>query len=149
MSVLVNFIGRIGSDAETVTSGATPFISFRVAVDDTVRKEQKTRWITVSGSVESLQNIAKYLTKGKPVHVRGIERVSGFITKTGEPGVDTRVWAEGIDFIPTGNPNGQQHQGEKDKENSQMTTGPVKTKVDKMPDIEPQGDVTDDDDLPF
>lgn len=136
MSVFISFIGRLGCNAETITMGGTSFITCRVAVDEIVKKEQQTRWITVNGSVDSFKNIEKYLTKGKLVNVRGIERVTPFTTKTGEPGVDTRVWADAIDFIPTGK---QSEQGsKKDEQNSQITTGTVNI-----------GQEAQDDDLPF
>jgi single stranded DNA-binding protein len=158
MSCRINFIGRLGADAELVTTGATPFISCRVAVDESTAKEKSTRWISVNADSIRYKNLLQYLTKGKLLYITGVERVSAYTSKTGEIGVDTRVWADSIDFIPIGNKQGsdetpQQHtqQNVQDQKNAQMTTGKVKSGT--MPPTQmpgsPAPDFGDSDDLPF
>ena len=102
MSYKVNFIGRLGTDAETVTTGNTSFISCRVAVDDSNGKEKTTRWVSVSADPNRFKNVAQYLKKGKLVHITGSDRVTPYLSKNGEPGVDTRVWVDSIEFISIG-----------------------------------------------
>lgn len=152
MSVLINFVGRLGADAETVTTGSTPFISCCVAVDETIKKDTpQTRWIHVTANADSFKNIAKYLTKGKLVSVRGVERVSAYTSKSGDVGVDTRVWADGIEFISTGTKSdgieATPKADAKEYKNAQMTTGGVKKVIKKT--VEEVPEELFDDDLPF
>lgn len=144
-----NFIGRLGADAETVTTG-TPFISFRVAVDETFKKETTTSWIRVVADAERYKNMVQYLTKGKAVIVSGSERVSLYSTKDGQPGIDRTVRADSIEFLNIGGGGGQkpdENEGGKsdsDAKNAKMTTGGVKK---TKPAPEPAKDP--DDELPF
>jgi single-strand DNA-binding protein len=147
----VNFIGRIGTDAETVSTGATPFISCRVAVDDNNGKEKSTRWVSLSLNADRYKNIAQYLTKGKLVFVSGSERVSAYTTKSGQVAVDTRIWADNIQFVPTGQK--QESTGEStateastETKNQEMKAT-VTRKEDKLP--EHDGAPEPIDDLPF
>ena len=146
-----NFIGRLGADAETVTTG-TPFISFRVAVDETFKKETTTSWIRVVADAERYKNMVQYLTKGKAVIVTGSERVSLYSTKDGQPGIDRTVRADSIEFLNIGGGNGQKQEenaapkNDSDAKNAQMTTGSVK-KTKPAPAPEPEPDT--DDELPF
>jgi single stranded DNA-binding protein len=150
MSVFVDFVGRLGADAETVTTGTTQFISCRVAVDESVKKEQKTRWISVNGNLDTFKNVKDYLTKGKLVHVHGVERLVLYTTKSGENTVDTRVWADNISFIAIGKPNESQggEASKKDEQNAKMLVGTSKKPTTKT--VEPEEpSMEPDDDLPF
>jgi len=149
------FIGRIGTDAETVTTGATPFINCRIAIDDSNGKEKSTRWVSLNLNAERFKNIAQYLTKGRLVFVSGSERVRAYLNKNGEPGVDTNVWVDKIEFVPTG----QKQEGSsdtttstpkadnKEDRNKEMTVSTRKSspKADTSGAPEPLPD----DDLPF
>jgi len=150
MSYKVNFIGRLGTDAETVSTGNTSFISCRVAVDDNNGKEKTTRWVSISADQNRFKNVAPYLTKGKLVYITGSDRVSAYLSKSGEPGVDTRVWVDSIEFVSTGTkPSDGEELFGKDEKNEKLSTGSLKpkktTKAQETP-VETQGD---DDDLPF
>lgn len=152
MSVFVSFNGRIASDAETIGNDNSQFITFRVAVDDTVKKDQpQTQWVTVNGSIDKLKNVAKYITKGKLVQVRGILRVVPYMAKSGDAAADMRVWVEGLDFIKIGKTGDSQAQSErpikKEEQNAEMTTGPVKK--GQTSSTVAQDDSSVDDDLPF
>ena len=84
MSVKVNFIGRLGADAETVTlPQQRPFISFRAAVHERINKEDVTTWMTVTADFSRYENMAKYLTKGSVVSVSGTERGGIYQAKSG------------------------------------------------------------------
>lgn len=147
MSYKVNFIGRLGSDAEVISNNnSTPFISCRVAVDDSVNKEKTTRWVNITLDNTKYKNLVQYLTKGKLVFVTGSERVSGYKTKTGDVGVDTRVFADSIEFVSTGIKQNTQEETENDDKNKKMSTGGLKSskKVEEV-----NISINDDDDLPF
>lgn len=143
----VNFFGRLGTDAETVTTGNTSFISCRVAVDDSNGKEKSTRWVNVNADANRFKNLQQYLTKGKLIYVTGNERVSPYLSKSGEPGVDTRIWVDSIEFVSTGQKqeNETEHL-DNDEKNAKLTAGTLKSK--KAVKEEPKK-VEDDDDLPF
>ena len=136
-------IGRLGADAEIVTTGNTPFISCRAAVNDTVSKDKTiTTWVSLALDATKFKNLAQHLTKGKLVYATGRQRVSGYLTKNGEAGADVRIWVDSIDFIPTG-----QKQTEEDND--------VKISIDKLkekkttPITDAKVTVDDEDDLPF
>ena len=75
MNIKVNFIGRLGADAEIVTlPERTPFITFRAVVNERINKEDVATWLTVTADYEKYKNMAKYLTKGTIVSVGGTER---------------------------------------------------------------------------
>ena len=145
MNVFISFIGRLGMDAETVTTGEVPFISFRVAVDEMSRKGQQTRWITVHGSHDRFKNVVTHLTKGRLVSVRGTETVSLYTTKGGEAAIDTRVWADAIDFIPTG----QRQNDDASAPTPKPNNSPSPTPVTGAPAPPVVAEMSPDDDLPF
>lgn len=103
MSVKVNFIGRLGADAETVTlPQQRPFISFRAAVNERINKEDVTTWMTVTADFSRYENMAKYLTKGSVVSVSGTERCAIYQSKSGQHGIDRKVSADSIEFVNLG-----------------------------------------------
>lgn len=146
----VNFIGRVGVDAETVTTGNSQFISCRVAESN--GKESVTRWITVNADAVKFKNLVQYLKKGKLIYVHGTDHVSAYTSKSGDIGVDTRVWAERIDFIPGGTKQSDDNQttNTQEEKNAQMSTGTVKRET-PAPQVTTATPVVNDDadDLPF
>lgn len=103
MNVKVNFIGRLGADAEKVTlPQQKPFISFRAAVNERINKEDVTTWMTVTGDFSRYENMAKYLTKGSVVSVSGTERCTIYQSKNGQHGIDRKVNADSIEFVNLG-----------------------------------------------
>ena len=147
MSVIVNFVGRIGVDAEIVSHGDVSFVSCRVAVDETTKKSSQTRWITVNGTLEKFKNVVPHLTKGRLVQVRGLERLLPYVTKNGDAGVETKVWADGIDFIATGAKPTEDSGNTTDKPEKKQSSAPVR--VDNTPEPPVIADMAGDDDLPF
>lgn len=148
----VNFIGRLGADAETVNTGNTQFISFSAAIDEGTSKEPSTRWVTVNADSNKYKNMVQYLKKGKPVYVSGTDRVSPYTSKSGNMGVDTRIWADRIEFISIGGKQNEENQASNSKEekNGQMTTGTVRS-TPPTPQVTTASPVVNDDvdDLPF
>ena len=81
--IVGTFNGHIGKDAEVREYEGHKFVSFNVAVNDSVKKgEDKTRWVRVTFSNEKL---APHLKKGKSVMVIG--RLS-FGVYNNEPQID-------------------------------------------------------------
>ena len=102
MSVKVNFVGRLGANAEVVTSKATQFISFRVAVHDRIKSEDVTTWMHVNGDFGKYKNIVEYLRQGSFVYVSGTEICTLYNAKDGTTGIDRKVRADAIEFVNVG-----------------------------------------------
>ena len=99
MNIKVNFIGRLGADAEIVTlPERTPFITFRAVVNERINKEDVATWLTVTADYEKYKNMAKYLTKGTIVSVCGTERCLLYTSKNGTHGIDRKVVSYYIEF---------------------------------------------------
>lgn len=69
--IFCHIIGRIGKDAEIVTSQHGNFMKMSVATDDYIKGQNKTTWVQVKSGQEQLINAAQYFTKGKLVIVEG------------------------------------------------------------------------------
>lgn len=157
MSVSISFVGRVGTDAETVNFSNATYIKFSVAVDEIIKKEQKTRWIGVMGNSDQYKNMAQYIKKGKLVVIRGIERVSTYTTKSGDVGIDTTVWADNIEFVP-GSQKQIDSNSDNDEKNAQMVVTGMSNHASEAGSAKNQGTIDDvqsqdygtsDDDLPF
>ena len=96
------FIGRLGKDAEVKTSSkGNSFLSFPVAIDEFARGERTTIWANVTYT-RNVDNISKYLLKGKQVQIFGNLQCRIYSGKTN--GVDEAkiaydVLAESLDFV--------------------------------------------------
>ena len=165
MAVKCNFIGRLGADAEVVTSVQTPFISFRAATTERVNREDKTVWVTVNADNTRYQKMVPYLKKGSVVYVAGTEYVSLYTSKGGQVGIDRKVNADCIEFVNLGkkddsshaNGNSQQEAAhtatpsQNDAKNMEMTTGGLRNTAEPTPapTYTPQSSTDNDDELPF
>lgn len=162
MSVKVNFIGRLGADAETVTlPQQRPFISFRAAVNERINKEDVTTWMTVIADFSRYENMAKYLTKGSVVSVSGTERCTIYQSKSGQHGIDRKVSADSIEFVNLGKRDSDGENGvvrtnattsnATSSANAEaaaaITTGGLRPKATQQP--IPAATDAPDDDLPF
>ena len=105
MSVNINFIGRLGADAEVKESAKGKFVVYRVATDvwDSQAKANKTEWFRVSDFSPRTLSIAEHLKKGRQVYVSGAEYVSQFVDKEGKTQVSRDVNAYVTDFVNSGN----------------------------------------------
>jgi len=163
MSVKVNFVGRLGTDAETVTTQTASFISLRVAVNERVNREDVTTWMTVTCDYERYKNLAKFLTKGSVIQVNGSERCSIYKSKAGQYGIDRKVSADSIEFVNLGKKekvdtitpeNTEAAVAVAAKANVEMTTGGLRGVIQPVPNSSSDnsgfdGVPTADDDLPF
>lgn len=147
MAVKVNFIGRLGANAELVTSQQTPFISLRTAVNDRVNREDVTIWMSVTADYNRFKNMIQYLKQGTLVSITGTERCSTYNAKNGTVGIDRKVIADSIEFVRIGRKNDS---NQDETSNEEMTTGGLSSSVHAdMAAVAAAPSMTADDDLPF
>lgn len=101
--VNVNFIGRLGADAEIKvnSNNGKEFLTMRVACNEHFGGNDETSWFSVKYDNGKVNNMKQYLTKGKLVEIHGIERVSTYTDRNGGTQIDRTVYADRIDFIST------------------------------------------------
>ena len=147
MAVKVNFIGRLGANAELVTSQQTPFISLRTAVNDRVNHEDVTIWMSVTADYNRFKNMIQYLKQGTLVSITGTERCSTYNAKNGTVGIDRKVIADSIEFVRIGRKNDS---NQDETSNAEMTTGGLSLSAQPaMAAAAASPSMTADDDLPF
>jgi single-strand DNA-binding protein len=101
--VNVNFIGRLGADAELRTSkGGKQYVAMRVATDEFKNGEKGTAWINVTYHGDRAIKMHEYLKKGSAVSVMGSETVGTYQNKNGETQVSRDVLADRVDFLNLG-----------------------------------------------
>lgn len=101
--VNVNFIGRLGGNAETKTAqNGRQFISFNVATDEYQRGEKTTAWLRVTYTGDRALKMAQYLTKGKLVNIIGSETVYTYQRQDGQTAINRDVLADKVDFVSIG-----------------------------------------------
>lgn len=101
--IFCNFFGRLGANAEVVTTDKGSFVTMRVAVDDSTSATNKvTSWLTVSIDKKDISDrFLTCLTKGTLVNVYGREILNIYKDRNGEPQIGRRVYADNVRLIPT------------------------------------------------
>lgn len=99
----VYFTGRLGADAEVRQTTNGEMVSFSVAVSWTFNKEEKTVWMRVKSSQERFLKLAPHLKKGSMVMISGVETVSLYTDKNGQPQISRDVTPHQFEFIKIGN----------------------------------------------
>lgn len=152
----IELIGRIVADAERkLSKGGKEYLSFRLANSEFNDEKgsdgkPKTCWFSVTSF--NHMAMAQYLTKGKPVFVRGKYSDRVYQNREGNCEIARDIVATEIDFVDFGEKNNTPT-----KEGAVTGTPTVQTKMEapkptteeiKVPTNQP---VTDDDtdDLPF
>ena len=103
MSTAITILGNTGRDVELrYTPQGTAIANFSVA-SNTVRRrgneQQKTTdWFNVSAFGKQAETLAKYLTKGSQVLVRGKLTFSPWLSREGEPRVNADVLLQDFEF---------------------------------------------------
>lgn len=103
MSTQVTILGNTGRDVELrYTPQGTAVANFSVA-SNTVRntaqgQQKKTDWYNVSAFGRQAETLARYLTKGSQILVRGKLNLSAWQTREGEPRVNADVLLQDFDF---------------------------------------------------
>lgn len=104
----VELIGRLGGDAEVKQFGqGKEYVNFRMAVESDYRKPAEGRapvvyWLSVASIQANHLAMAKYLTKGRLVFVRGNYEDKVGVDGNGQPIIYRNVKATEISFIPIG-----------------------------------------------
>lgn len=163
----VNFIGRLGADAEIRTSKANrQYVALRVATDEYRNGERTTSWVNVTYVGDRALKVAPFLKKGSQVFVMGTETVSTYRTRTDEIGISRDVMADRIEFVGSGNTNASHESSTTDTGTFQQPQQPIaepsthtnvvdpqaisQIQVPQMPSFSaPQAIEDEDDDLPF
>ena len=103
MSTQITILGNTGRDVELrYTPQGTAVANFSVA-SNTVRntaqgQQKKTDWYNVSAFGRQAETLAKYLTKGSQILVRGKLNLSAWQTRDGEPRVNADVLLQDFEF---------------------------------------------------
>ena len=140
----VNFMGRLGADAELKTSkGGKQFVSMRIATDEFKNGERGTAWINVSYYAEKGTKMLEFLKKGSAVSVLGVETVGTYQSKNGETMVSRDVIADRVDFVNLGK------SGETQSSETVADTGTFKKKANEAETVAATAASSSEDDLPF
>lgn len=140
----VNFMGRLGADAELKTSkGGKQFVSMRIATDEFKNGERGTTWINVSYYAEKGTKMLEFLKKGSAVSVLGVETVGTYQSKNGETMVSRDVIADRVDFVNLGK------SGDTQSTETVADTGTFKKKANEAETVAATAASSSEDDLPF
>ena len=140
----VNFMGRLGADAELKTSkGGKQFVSMRIATDEFKNGERGTAWINVSYYAEKGTKMLEFLKKGSAVIVLGVETVGTYQSKNGETMVSRDVIADRVDFVNLGK------SGDTQSSETVADTGTFKKKANEAETVAATAASSSEDDLPF
>ena len=103
MSTQITILGNTGRDVELrYTPQGTAVANFSVA-SNTVRntaegQKKKTDWFNVSAFGKQAETLAKYLTKGSMILVRGKITFNPWLSRDGEPRVSADVVLQDFEF---------------------------------------------------
>lgn len=102
----LTIIGHLGADAETrqIQSGDV-VTSFSVGVSG-FRKDDATQWFRCSWWGARGEKVSQYLTKGKPVLVRGSVGLRTFERKDGGSGASLEVRVDDVALLGGGDDSG-------------------------------------------
>jgi single-strand DNA-binding protein len=142
--VNINFIGRLGADAELKTAkSGRQYVSMRVATDEFKKGEKSTSWLNVTYTGDRALKMHEYLKKGSAIVVMGVETVDTYqSTKTGETMISRDVIADRVDFVGLGKSGDTQS-----NEATADTAAPTKDNTKEMATV--AASTTAEDDLPF
>lgn len=103
MSTQITILGNTGREVELrYTPQGTPVASFSIA-SNTVRntaqgQQKKTDWFNVSAFGRQAETLAKYLTKGSQILVRGKLTFNPWLSRDGEARVSADVVLQDFEF---------------------------------------------------
>ena len=142
--VNINFIGRLGADAELKTAkSGRQYVSMRVATDEFKKGEKSTSWLNVTYTGDRALKMHEYLKKGSAIVVMGVETIDTYqSTKTGETMFSRDVIADRVDFVGLGKSGDTQS-----NEATADTSAPTKDNAKEMATV--AASTTAEDDLPF
>jgi single-strand DNA-binding protein len=108
MSTSISILGNTGRDVELrYTPQGTAVASFSIAsnsVRNTAQgKQKKTDWYNVSAFGRQAETLAKYLTKGSQILVRGKLTFNPWLSRDGEARVSADVVMQDFEFAGVAN----------------------------------------------
>jgi len=103
MSTSISILGNTGRDVELrYTNQGTPVANFSIAsnsVRNTAQgQKKKTDWYNVSAFGKQAETLAKYLTKGSSILVRGKLTFNPWLSRDGDPRVNADVILQDFEF---------------------------------------------------
>ena len=153
--IQLNFIGRVGADAQVKTTNqGRQYIDMRMAADMKSGENPETMWIHVR-AFNTPVSMVQYYTKGKALYVTGKYENSIYETKDGRSLISNDVIASSIEFLGLGRDDKQsQPQQEMPKHDAvprNPSTQTVQVEAPKPATEAKAAPVADnqDDDLPF
>ena len=126
MSTSISILGNTGRDVELrYTPQGTPVASFSIA-SNTVRntangQQKKTDWFNVSAFGKQAETLAKYLTKGSQILVRGKLTFNPWLSRDGEARVSADVVLQDFEFAGSANNAGNGRAAVETEETASMT----------------------------
>jgi len=101
----IQAIGFLGADVEKKTNNNGGY--FYTGSLGVRESKEVTTWIKILLDGERFNKVAPHLKKGKPIFAEGKAKVSTYIAKDGTTKVDININVSDIQFISTGNREGQ------------------------------------------
>ncbi len=102
MSVYVQVVGRLGSDAEIKNGKNGQFVTFRMATDEFKNGKNETAWLNVMDASDRALKMAQYLKKGTMVNIHGVETCDVYQNRNSEYQVSRDIRADRVDFVNSG-----------------------------------------------
>jgi len=131
----IQIIGYLGKDAEIREFTGNPFVTFSVAVTrQSKNAEPRTTWYYCTRSYKEGSELAKWLTKGRKVFIRGELSSKVFTPDNAEPQVSLSIMCDKITLLDSS----RQH------DQSSLETAPEPANFEP-----PLHDDQNADDLPF
>jgi single-stranded DNA-binding protein len=126
-----NIIGRLGKDAESITSkNGSTFVRYSLASDEynSETKQRETVWYSVIDSTDFGKKNLQYLKKGTMISLVG-NYTPSLYEYNGEKRIDHKVSAYAWSFVSTGSKSSEQTQ------NTQTTTHEATSAPTSIPPI--------------
>lgn len=103
----------MAADAEVIPNNGNPFIAFRVAVSRKFKNQkgntvERTKWIDCTRNGD--ESLAKYMTKGRQVFVRGDVEARSYLDQEGKPRATLGCHAQYVQLLGGGTPKQEQQQ---------------------------------------
>ena len=140
--IQLNVLGNLGADAEAKEINGKKRISFRVASNRKRNGTDITIWVSVLADYEYHKNLLPYLTKGQNVFVSGDGDFNIFQRRDGNFAMDVSIAFPNILQLAGGAKNAPQAANGQQPNNYQ-------TEQANAPQTQNNGQITDENDLPF
>ena len=125
---VVVLIGNVTVEPElNTTQGGTMRGNFSLAVNNYAGDEQETTFVPITCWSKVAENVSKYVDKGDPVAIMGRLEISQWEDNEGNKRKTTRVIANNVQFLSSGENNNQEQTTSKDTGNNDSDDPPFAT----------------------